>query len=136
MKRTGLLLVGHGNRIEDNQQEITITANIMQEMKPDYIVKPCFLEFSTPTVVDGINAMKREDIDILVVVPLFLTKGIHVIRDIPHLLNLEPGKKQGSLHLDNGRDIPLLYANPIGADSLLAELLLKNAQVAIDCAHL
>jgi len=135
MKRTGLLLVGHGSRLEYNKELIVRTADMMQEQKPEYIIKSCFMEFSHPTVTDGLNGMKMEDIYLLVVVPLFLAKGMHILRDIPRLLNIEPGKKQGTLQLDNGRIIPLLYADPIGIDPLLAELMLKNAQRAIDMSE-
>jgi sirohydrochlorin cobaltochelatase len=31
----------------------------------------------------------------------------------------------------NGKDVPLVYASPIGSDPLLAELMLKNAAEAI-----
>jgi len=135
MKRTGLLLVGHGSRLEYNKELITNTAGLMQEQKPEYIIKSCFMEFNQPTVMDGINAMKMEDIELLVIVPLFLAKGIHIIQNLPRLLNFEPGKMQGILQLNNGRIISILCAEPIGVDPLLAELMLKNAQTAIDMSE-
>lgn len=132
MKHTGLLLVGHGSRLEYNKKLITTTAELMKEQKPEYLIKSCFLEFSSPTVTEGLSEMKGEDIDLLVVVPLFLAKGMHILRDIPKLLGLEGGAKKGTLVLDSGREIPLLYADPIGIDPLLAELMLKNANAALE----
>ncbi len=132
MSSKGLLLVGHGSRLEYNKQLITTTADLMREEKPDYIIKSCFLEYSSPNVSDGLLAMRAEDISVLVVVPLFLAKGIHILRDIPKLLALEPGKKQGGFTLADGRTVPLVYAEPIGIDPLLAELMLKNADAALD----
>lgn len=129
--KTGLLLVGHGSRLEYNKQLITTTAELMKEQKPDYLIKSCFMEFSNPTVTEGLEEMKKEDIDTLVVVPLFLAKGMHILRDIPNLLHLEQGSKKGELELLSGKVIPLLYAEPIGIDPLLAELMLKNAETAL-----
>lgn len=130
MSLTGLLLVGHGSRLEYNKQLITTTAELMKQERPDYLIKSCFLEYSSPTVPEGLDSMRSESISRLVVVPLFLAKGIHVLRDIPRLLGLDTGKKQGSFVLLDGTEIPLVYAEPIGIDPLLASLMLKNAAAA------
>lgn len=130
MSSTGLLLVGHGSRLEYNKQLIVTTAELMKQEQPDYIIKFCFLEYSSPTVPEGLDSMRDEDISQLLVVPLFLAKGIHILRDIPRLLGLESGKKISSFFLANGREIPLAYAEPIGIDPLLAKLMLKNAETA------
>lgn len=130
MTNKGLLLVGHGSRLEYNKELITTTADMMKNITGEYLIKSCFLEYSSPNVTEGLALMKQEKIDELVVVPLFLAKGIHILRDIPKLLGLETGKKQGTIILDNGKEIPLVYAEPIGIDPLLAELMLKNAENA------
>ncbi len=130
MSLTGLLLVGHGSRLEYNKQLITTTAELMKQERPDYLIKSCFLEYSSPTVPEGLDSMRSESISRLVVVPLFLAKGIHVLRDIPRLLGLDTGKKQGSFALLDGTEIQLVYAEPIGIDPLLASLMLKNAAAA------
>lgn len=136
MTEKGLLLVGHGSRLEYNKQLITTTADLMKNLTDEYLIKSCFLEYSNPTVTEGLDEMRKENIDILVVVPLFLAKGIHILRDIPKLLGLESGKKQGTFLLGSGKEIPLVYAEPIGIDPLLAELMLKNAQAAQDAMTL
>lgn len=130
MSLTGLLLVGHGSRLEYNKQLISTTAELMKQERPDLLIKFCFLEYSNPTVPEGLDSMRTEDLAKLIVVPLFLAKGIHILRDIPRLLGLETGKKVGTFTLASGQDIPLAYAEPIGIDPLLAKLMLKNAAVA------
>lgn len=136
MSRKGLLLVGHGSRLVYNRNLITTTAELMKEYSDEYIIKSCFLEFSNPTVQEGLDAMRIEDIDSLVVVPLFLSKGIHVLRDIPKILGLAQGEKHGTIQLCNGKQIPIIYAEPIGIDPLLAELMLKNAKHAEEAAEM
>ena len=89
-----------------------------------------WLSINAPTVEEQLAAFRREDIDMLVVVPLFLARGIHIEQDIPRLLGLAPGVRTGEFQL-NGKTVPLVYANPIGSDPLLAELMLKNASDAI-----
>ncbi len=130
MSRTGLLLVGHGSRLEYNKQLISTTAELMKQERCDYVIKFCFLEYSNPTVPEGLESMRSENLERLLVVPLFLAKGIHILRDIPKLLGLESGRKTGTFTLADGRVIPLAYAEPIGIDPLLAKLMLKNAETA------
>ncbi|MDR0438990.1 MAG: sirohydrochlorin nickelochelatase, partial [Methanocalculaceae archaeon] len=124
-------LIGHGSRLQYNKELITTTAQMMVDNTDEYLIKSCFMENSVPTVPDGLDAMRDEDLDLLVVVPLFLAKGIHVLRDIPELLGLEGGSNRGVFMLTDGRKIPLVYAEPIGIDPLLAELMLKNAGNAV-----
>ncbi len=130
MAKKGLLLVGHGSKLPHNKELVESTAAIIAEKKNGYIVKAGFMSMNEPSVEESMQAFSQEDIDILVVVPLFLAKGIHILKDIPGILGLEEGKKRGVVTL-NGKEIPLVYADPIGGDPLLAELMLKNAENAI-----
>jgi sirohydrochlorin cobalto/nickelchelatase len=126
----GMLLVGHGSKLPYNKELIETTAAIIAGKTDEYLVKPGFMSINTPTVEEQLAAFRREDIDMLVVVPLFLARGIHIEQDIPRLLGLAPGVRTGEFQL-NGKTVPLVYANPIGSDPLLAELMLKNASDAI-----
>jgi len=130
MSIKGMLLVGHGSKLPYNKELIETTAAIIAGKTDEYLVKPGFMSINTPTVEEQLAAFRREDIDMLVVVPLFLARGIHIEQDIPRLLGLAPGVRTGEFQL-NGKTVPLVYANPIGSDPLLAELMLKNASDAI-----
>jgi sirohydrochlorin cobaltochelatase len=125
-----MLLIGHGSKLPYNKELIETTANLIAKKADEYIVKPGFMSLNTPTVEEQLEAFRGEDIDMLVVVPLFLARGIHINRDIPELLGLPEDSRRGEFRL-NGRTVPLVYANPIGSDPLLAELMLKNASDAI-----
>ncbi|KAF5048985.1 CbiX [anaerobic digester metagenome] len=125
-----MLLVGHGSKLPYNKELIETTATIITGKTDEYLVKPGFMSINAPTVEEQLAAFRREDIDMLVVVPLFLARGIHIEQDIPRLLGLAPGVRTGEFQL-NGKTVPLVYANPIGSDPLLAELMLKNASDAI-----
>ncbi|KDE54696.1 sirohydrochlorin nickelochelatase [Methanoculleus sp. MH98A] len=130
MALKGMLLVGHGSKLPHNKELIETTAKLITEKTDDYIVKPGFMSLNTPTVEEQLEAFRSEDIEMLVVVPLFLAKGIHINKDIPEILGLPEGQRRGTFKL-NGKTVPLVYANPIGSDPLLAELMLKNASEAI-----
>ncbi len=130
MVKKGMLLVGHGSKLPYNKELIETTAEIIARKTDEYLVRPGFMSLNTPTVKEQLEAFRGEDIDMLVVVPLFLARGVHINQDIPEILGLQAGARKGEFQL-NEKTIPLVYANPIGSDPLLAELMLKNASDAI-----
>jgi len=126
-----MLLVGHGSKLPYNKDLVETTAKLIAEKTDEYIVRTGFMSLNTPTVQEQLEAFRKEKIEMLVVVPLFLARGVHIEKDIPAILGLPEGARAGTFHM-NGKDIPLVYASPIGSDPLLAELMLKNAAEAID----
>jgi sirohydrochlorin cobaltochelatase len=127
MGRKGILLVGHGSKLPYNKELVEETAALIARNYPEFVVKCGFMNMNTPTILDSLNEFRREQIDVLVVVPLFLAKGVHILKDIPSIIGLPEGGKKGQFAL-NGKTIPLLYADPIGSDPLLANLMVKNAE--------
>ena len=130
MERKGMLLVGHGSKLPYNQDLVESTGKIVQERHPEYVVKCAFMNMNSPSIEESLNEFKKENIDALVVVPLFLAKGVHIVKDIPGLIGLPEGANIGTFAM-NGREIPLVYAEPIGSDPLLADLMAKNAKNAL-----
>lgn len=127
MTKHGLLLIGHGSKLQYSKELITKTAEMMEKISDEYIIVPCFMENSSPLIEDGLKEMSKKDIDLLVAAPLFLAKGVHVLHDIPEILGLNTGK----FTLENGKKIPIVYAEPIGVNPLLAEIMLNNSNEAV-----
>ncbi|HOT04344.1 MAG TPA: sirohydrochlorin nickelochelatase [Methanolinea sp.] len=127
MSKKGLLLVGHGSKLPYNKELVESTASLIAGKYPEFIVKCGFMNMNSPSIEEAMAEFQKESIDVLVVAPLFLAKGVHILKDIPSVIGIEEGKNRGVFSLD-GRTIPLLYADPIGSDPLLAELMVKNAR--------
>jgi len=130
MGKKGMLLVGHGSTMPYNKELVEKTASLITSQNTDFIVKCGFMNMNKPTIRESLNDFRHEPIDALVVVPLFLAKGVHIEKDIPGEIGLPEGIKKGTFTL-NGRSFPLLYADPIGSDPLLADLMVKNATKAL-----
>lgn len=125
-----MLLVGHGSKLPYNKELILETGRMIQERSSDFSVRCGFMSMNEPSVTEQLEAFRHEPIEALVVVPLFLARGVHIEKDIPALLGLADGEKTGTFSA-NGSSVPLVYADPIGVDPLLAELMLKNAAKAL-----
>jgi len=130
MGKKGMLLVGHGSTMPYNKDLVEKTAAMIRAQNTDFIVKSGFMNMNTPTIKESLDEFRHEKIDALVVVPLFLAKGVHIEKDIPGEIGLPEGVRRGNFVL-NGTTVPLVYAEPIGSDPLLADLMLKNATKAL-----
>src|SRR5512133_2690533 len=111
MSKKGMLLVGHGSTMPYNQELVEKTAAMIRANNTDFIVKCGFMNMNKPSIKESMEAFKKEPIDALVVVPLFLAKGVHIEKDIPGEIGLPEGTKKGAFVL-NGKSIPLFYADP------------------------
>ena len=54
---------------------------------PKYAVESAFLEFATPVIREGLEALKRRGVDRILAVPGMLFAAGHVKNDIPSVLN-------------------------------------------------
>jgi len=130
MGMKGMLLVGHGSTMPYNKDLVEKTAAMIKAQNRDFIVKCGFMNMNTPTIKDSLEEFRHGPIDALIVVPLFLARGVHIEKDIPGEIGLTEGSRVGSFVM-NGKTVPLLYAEPIGSDPLLADLMIKNATKAL-----
>ena len=96
--KTGILLVVHGSRLNYSKEFITDLFGQF-EAQCDY---PCdfgFMELVEPNIPTSINKLVSEnEVDRLVVVPVFIAPGAHTTRDIPTILGLIEDDGHGHHH--------------------------------------
>ena len=133
--KTGILLVTHGSRLNYNKEFATELYNKF-EKTCDVPSSFGFMELCGPSIPESINELTSEnEIDRLVVVPVFIAPGMHTTHDIPHILGLLEAHEHEHHH-DHGHDhdhshdlTPIefdgevLYPEPIKADDILIDIL-------------
>ena len=139
--KTGILLVSHGSRLNYNKEFTTALFNKFNESS-DYPANFGFMELCEPSIPMSINKLTSEnDIDRLVVVPVFIAPGVHTTHDIPHILGLLEAHEHSHGH-DHGHDHhhdltpvefdgEILYPQPIGADDILIDILARMVNDAL-----
>jgi sirohydrochlorin cobaltochelatase len=85
--RTGLVLFGHGARDPRWADTMAAIAARVAELSPGVPVRPAFLEFMSPDLAGAIDALVAEGARAIVVAPVFLASGGHVLRDLPARLD-------------------------------------------------
>jgi len=132
-KETSLLIVAHGTSLNDNS---AVAAKEQAEKIRDLghyaAVLNVYME-EPPLVSDWLNLTHTRNV---VVVPFFISDGLHSYEDIPALLGIPEGRasarpghaeaclsdKEYQLH-----DRSLFYSTAIGTDSRFADVIIEQA---------
>ena len=146
--KTGVLLVSHGSRLKYNKEFISALFSKF-EKTTDYPCNFGFMELETPDIPTAVDALLNDnDIDRLIVVPVFIAPGVHTTNDIPTILGLKEadGGHHHHHHHDHEHshghdhehhhhhhdlsaiefDGEILYPEPIKADDILIDILIKK----------
>lgn len=88
--KTGILLLSHGSRLDDGEEVIKAYKEMYEEEFPEIPVEYGFMEIRKPGIPETIKKLSTEnDLDKIIVVPVFVAHGLHTKRDIPGMLGIE-----------------------------------------------
>ena len=83
---TGIIDFAHGSRIEPANEAVrTVAAELARAGEFRY-VKAAFLELGHPDLTSAVEGLLAQGVERVVVIPYFLTLGIHLERDLPALV--------------------------------------------------
>ena len=142
--KTGILLVSHGSRLKYNK-EFTTSLFSKFEKTTDYPCNFGFMELEEPSIPEAIDTLiEANEIDRLIVIPIFIAPGVHTTSDIPTILGLKEGHSHEHHHHDHEHghdhhhdlttiefDGEILYPEPIKSDDILIEILAKKVNNAL-----
>ena len=104
-KKTGILLLSHGSRLDDGEEVIKAYKEMYAEEFPDMPVEYGFMEIRKPGIPETIKKLSTEnDLDKIIVVPVFVAHGLHTKRDIPGLLGIESDFEESGHHHHHHHD--------------------------------
>ncbi len=119
---TALVIVDHGSRRQAANQVADAIAAMIRDRGRFLAVAVAHMEIAEPTLAQALGACVDAGARRIVVTPLFLAPGRHASEDIPGLC------------ADQGHtwpDVAIVVAAPLGADTALADLLLRRADEAL-----
>ena len=120
-----ILLVGHGSRAQQGNDEIEAFANHWRAQHPEWHIDVCFIEFAEVLLDAGFDVAAKNS-NKVIVVPLILNAAGHVKMEVPE-------------HLAKARlrhpEVEFLYAPHIGAGDAVLSIMkrsLKNVMASLD----
>jgi sirohydrochlorin ferrochelatase len=87
--KEGVILLGHGSRREEANEEIRQMAKMVQEADKDGLYEVAFLSFGEPHLAAAAEKLIDKGCEKIIVMPMFLVTGNHIKRDIPSRILLQ-----------------------------------------------
>jgi sirohydrochlorin ferrochelatase len=122
MTPTALLLIAHGSRRSEANADLEHLAEVMRSRDEYSWVQPAYLELCEPGIVDGGARCVAAGARRVVLVPYFLSAGMHVTEDLTAARD-ELARRYP--------DVEFLLAEPLGRHPLLAEVVGQRAAEAL-----
>lgn len=115
----GYIIFAHGSRLEPANQAVRDVAAAFARAGNFPHVEPAFLELGSPGLEGAVDALLSQGVERILVIPYFLTLGIHLERDLPRIVD-------GISRARNGLQIGV--TPPLDGHPALVEILLDRAR--------
>jgi len=115
---TALLLIAHGSRRREANEDLSFLAEQLQREGPYPVVQISYLELSEPTIGHAGAECVAQGARRVILLPYFLSAGVHVREDLADA-RLELAKRFP--------EVEFLLAEPLGRHPLLQEVVLQRA---------
>ena len=119
--KTALLLIAHGSRREEANDDLYHVVGHLRGRGEHPVVEAAFLELAEPDIEQGAARCVAQGAERVLLLPYFLSAGVHVTRDLT-----EACRKLASYH----PHVEFRLAEPLGRHPLLLQVLLERARQA------
>jgi sirohydrochlorin ferrochelatase len=85
--KTGVIVFAHGSRVESANQAVRTVAADLVRLNGNPDVVAAFLELGEPSLQGAADRLAAAGATRIVVLPYFLTLGLHMERDLPGLVD-------------------------------------------------
>lgn len=148
--KTGILLLSHGSKLPQGKYVIEAYVNMFKVDYPDAIIDYAFMELREPTIPQSIAKLaENNDLERIIVVPVFVAHGLHTKRDIPKILGIESDFNEEDIHShehhhhdhDHGHhhhhhhevetvdfDGEIILTDPLGIDTRLYKIIKERVE--------
>jgi sirohydrochlorin ferrochelatase len=117
--KTGVIICDHGSRRAQSNESLEEVARLFADRFTDdcEIVEPAHMELAMPDIAAAYAKCVERGARHIVVLPFFLARGKHFMRDIPSLTSQAATDFPGTTYQ---------IAEPLGIDDLILDLLKKR----------
>ena len=116
-QKQAIIVLGHGSRREEANQELETVIALSAERHPDWAVQKAYAEFAEPSLEEAVALLAEQGVRQITLMPFFLTVGNHLHKNLPNRLQ--------ELH-QRFPDLEVTEAQHLGADLLLVKLVEKR----------
>jgi sirohydrochlorin ferrochelatase len=115
---TGIIVFAHGSRVESANQAVREVCSDLAREGSFPHVEAAFLELGTPDLAGAVATLSERGVHRILVLPYFLTLGLHMERDLPRLTQEISNRYKG---------LEILVAAPLDGHPALVRILLDRS---------
>lgn len=119
--KTALLLIAHGSRHEEANDDLRHVAHALRQ-RGHQIVVASFLELATPGILEAGRECVAQGAGRVILAPYFLSAGVHVRRDLTAARDALGEQFPG---------VAFVLAEPLGRHPLLLDVVEQRAREAV-----
>ena len=123
--KTGVVVLAHGSKVRSGNEGLFKIVEMLRAMRKWDMVEACFLQLAKPGLTEAVEDIVGRGAERVVVMPLLLFSGNHVMKDIPEEIEKEQKKYP---------EVEFCYAKNIGADERIAQITRERIEEAINHA--
>jgi precorrin-8X/cobalt-precorrin-8 methylmutase len=121
--KTGVVVLAHGSKVKSGNEGLFKIVEMLRAMGKWDMVEAGFLQLAKPGLTEAVEDIVGRGAERVVVMPLLLFSGNHVLKDIPEEIEKEQKKYP---------DVEFCYAKNIGADERIAQITGEKIEDAIN----
>ncbi len=122
-KKTGVIVLAHGSKVRTGNEGLFKIVEMLRTMGKWDMVEAGFLQLAKPGLTEVVEDLIGRGVKRVVVMPLLLFGGNHVLKGIPEEIDSERKKFP---------DVDFCYAKNIGADERIALIASDRIEEAIN----
>ena len=123
--KTGVIVLAHGSKVRTGNEGLYTIVEMLRAMDKWDMVEPGFLQLAKPGLTEVVEALISRGAKRVVVMPLLLFSGNHVLKDIPEEIDIERKKFP---------EVEFCYAKNIGADERIAMIVSDRVEESVNNA--
>lgn len=118
----GILILAHGSRETETESTLKEIVSMLQARNDGYVIETAFLQFSKVKLADGLDKLREQKIQDIIVIPYFLFDGVHIREDIPGEIRE---------YVEEHPEVKISMGKTLGADPRLAAILADRIAEAV-----
>ena len=120
--KTGVIVLAHGSKVRSGNEGLFKIVEMLRAMGKWDMVEAGFLQLAKPGITEVVENLIGRGAKRVVVMPLLLFSGNHILKDIPEEIDNERKKFP---------DVDFCYAKNIGADERIALIAKDRIEEAV-----
>ncbi len=121
--KTGVVVLAHGSKVKTGNKGLFSIVEMLRAMGKWEMVEAGFLQLAKPGLTEVVEDLTGRGAERIVVMPLLLFSGNHVVKDIPEEIDNEQKKYP---------EVEFCYAKNIGADERIALIAADRIEEAVN----